>query len=285
MHKQTLSHAKLIFLLAPLTLAVLALTACAGDQPSAPTATPSPQMIESPAPIDRVEVVVAESFPPQYFLLVESGLPNGCVEFERYEVARDGDTVRVTLVNLEPAGSVPCTEEYRTVENNILLGSDFVPGTTYTVMVNDVSETFVTQGSAPAPGQVAALDNSFQLEAGQTALIEPQGPIVEFVEVVEDSRCPADVTCIWEGRAVILIRISSSGDVLGFGIQELTLEAGLVDPVNDSVEGVSDSYLFELVALDPYPQTTNKDADAQEEQPGYTATLVVSHGDAVNLDQ
>ncbi len=268
-------------------LLILALTACADDgQSSAPTATPSPQMIEALAPIDKAEILVAESFPPQYFVLVESGLRNGCVEFDRYEVTRDGDTIHVTIINLEPAGNVPCTEEYRTVENNIPLGSDLTSGVTYTVLVNDVTETFVAQGSAASPDQIsAALDNSFQLEIGQTALIEPQGPIVEFVEVVEDSRCPTGVACVWAGRARILIKVSSSGDVLGFGIQELTLEAGLVDPANNSVQGVFDSYLFELVALDPYPGATDKGGDAQKEPPDYTATLIVSHGDAVNLER
>ena len=269
-------------------LLILALTACAGgqplaptNQPSAPTATPSSLVIEALAPIDRVEVIIAESFPPQYFVLVESGLPKGCAEFDRYTVTRDGDTIHVEIVNMETAGDVVCTEEYRTVENNIPLGSDLEPGATYTVLVNDVVETFVAQGSAASPDQIpVALGNSFQLEVGQTALIEPQGPIVEFVEVVEDSRCPSDVVCVWEGRAVILIRVSSSGDALGFGVRELTLEAGQVDPANNSVQGVFDLYLFEFVDLDPYPQTSD-----QKEQPGYTATLVVSHGDAVNQGQ
>ncbi len=266
-------------------LLILASTACAGGQPSAPTVAITPQAVDVLAPIDRVEILVAESFPPQYFVLVESGLRNGCVEFDRYEVTRDGDTIHVAIINLEPAGDMACTEEYRTVESNIPLGSDFAPGTTYTVLVNDVTETFVTQGSATSPDQtLAALDNPFQLKAGQTALIEAQGPIVEFVEVVEDSRCPTGVECVWAGRARILIRVSSSGDALEFGIQELTLEAGLAGPANTGVQGVFDSYLFELVALDPYPGES-KGADAQEEQPGYTATLVVSHGDAINLNR
>ncbi len=45
-----------------------------------------------------------------------------------------------------------------------------------------------------------------------------------------------------------------------------------MDAASDSVEGVYDTYLFELPALDPYPQAT----DEGEEQPDYTATLVVS---------
>ncbi|MCP4544192.1 MAG: hypothetical protein GY832_44335 [Chloroflexi bacterium] len=257
-------------------LLILAITACARNQSPAPADTITPQAVDVLASIDRVEILIAESFPPQYFLLVESGLPNACVKFDRYTVTREGDTIRVAVINQERA-DIGCIEVYETVENNIPLGSDLEPGTTYTVLVNDVTETFITQGSEPALDQtLTELNNSFQLEVGQTALIEPQGPIVEFVEVVEDSRCPTDVVCVWAGRARILIRVSSSGDVLGFGIQELTLEAGLVDPTSNSVEGVFDSYLFELVTLDPYPGKTDKGGNTQEEQPNYTATLVVS---------
>ena len=280
-------------------IAVLAtvLVACDGSETAPPgiteqTEVPSPQASETPAeskepkmvevlaPIDRVEILVAESFPPQYFVEVESGLRNGCEEFDRYEVERKGETITVTVTNLEPAAKdIACTEEYRTVMSNVPMGSDFEPGRTYTVLVNDVTETFVTQGSAPGPGPVsAALGSPFQLKVDQTALIEPQGPMVDFMEVVEDSRCPTGAACVWAGRARILIRVSSVGDVLGFGIQDLTLEAGQVDLAKDSVEVVYDTYLFELLALDPYPQAT--EGDAQPEQPDYTATLVVSKVEA-----
>ncbi len=287
-------------------IAVLAtvLVACGGSETTTPgntaqTQVPSPQVSETPAeskepkmvevlaPIDRVEILVAESFPPQYFAEVESGLRNGCVRFDRYEVERKGETIKVTVTNLEPAAKdIACTEEYRTVMSNVPMGSDFEPGRTYTVLVNDVTETFVTQGSAPAPGPgpvSATLGSPFQLKVDQTALIEPQGPMVDFMEVVEDSRCPTGAACVWAGRARILIRVSSVGDVLGFGIQDLTLEAGQVDPAKDSVEGVYDTYLFELLALHPHPQAT--EGDAQPEQPDYTATLVVSKVEAAPTPQ
>ncbi|MEE9161988.1 MAG: hypothetical protein V3U35_03365 [Candidatus Neomarinimicrobiota bacterium] len=103
-------------------------------------------MIVVLAPILSVEVQVAESFPPQYFLQVESGLPNGCVEFDGYEVERRGETITVSVTNLEPADrDTPCTEIYRTVMTSIPLGSDFESGRTYTVLVNDVTETFSAQ--------------------------------------------------------------------------------------------------------------------------------------------
>lgn len=110
----------------------------------------------------------------------------------------------------------------------------------------------------------ARLDNPFQLQPGQTASLEAQKLSVEFVEVVEDSRCPRGVLCTWAGQALILVRVSgSSGD------QELTLQLG----PRDSVAGVYDGYLFELTALEPYPQAPGKDSPPQ---PPYTATLLVS---------
>ena len=44
-----------------------------------------------------------------------------------------------------------CAEIYRTVESNIALGSEFEGGKTYTVRVNDVTETFVAQDSEAQP--------------------------------------------------------------------------------------------------------------------------------------
>ena len=88
-------------------------------------------MVEVPAPIDSVEINIAESFPPQYFVAVKSGLPNACYEFDRYEVDRDGETVRITVTNLKPEEPMVCAEIYGTVESNIALGIDFDGGKTY----------------------------------------------------------------------------------------------------------------------------------------------------------
>ena len=106
--------------------------------------------------------------------------------------------------------------------------------------------------------------------AGQTAKLEPDGPWVEFLEVVEDSRCPPDVVCIQAGRARIKIRVSSPADALGFGTQELTLEVGSVDHNAGTVTGASGVYLFKASVLDPYAQSS------VQKPPDYTATLTVT---------
>jgi hypothetical protein len=119
-----------------------------GPLPLAPTKAPEPDpaTVAVPAPIDRVGVQVMESYPPQYNLVVASGLPNSCVSFGGYSLSREGFVIKVEVTNFEPATLVtPCDEVYGLVETAIPLGSDVVPGETYTVVVNDVTTTFVAQ--------------------------------------------------------------------------------------------------------------------------------------------
>jgi hypothetical protein len=97
------------------------------------------------APIDGLDVLVLESFPPQYMLNVRAGLPGGCARQDSHSVSRVGDTITVTVLNSMPNGDPPCTKIYGTYELNINLGSDFISGSTYTVHVNDQTTTFRAQ--------------------------------------------------------------------------------------------------------------------------------------------
>jgi hypothetical protein len=59
-----------------------------------------------------------------------------------------------------------------------------------------------------APAEVNAnLGEEFSLSIGQTAVIKGQGLQITFEDVIEDSRCPANVTCIWAGRDSSIIKI------------------------------------------------------------------------------
>ncbi|MPZ97872.1 MAG: hypothetical protein GEU80_00820 [Dehalococcoidia bacterium] len=102
----------------------------------------------APAPIDDAELLIRESFPPQYAVLVTSGLPSGCAEFESIDVERDGTKFEVTVLNRIPdSDDVACTMIYGTVQNTVELGSDLVSGTEYTVDINDGAKvlTFTAQ--------------------------------------------------------------------------------------------------------------------------------------------
>ena len=84
--------------------------------PRQPTGVVPTDMVKVPAHIESVEIIVAESFPPQYFALVVSGLPNGCVEFYGHEETRAGNAITIIVTNLEPMPSEPvaCTAIYLT---------------------------------------------------------------------------------------------------------------------------------------------------------------------------
>jgi hypothetical protein len=108
------------------------------------TAIPLPRHPE-PAPIDGVEVLTLESFPPQYMLTVKAGLPSGCAEPLSHEVLpRQGNLIRVVVLNSLPDNAI-CTAIYGMYDLNINLGSDFTSGQTYTVRVNEREVTFKAQ--------------------------------------------------------------------------------------------------------------------------------------------
>lgn len=71
---------------------------------------------------------------------------------------------------------------------------------------------------------------------GQTAYVG--GPRVTPLSVVEDSRCPADVTCIWAGRVIVRARVAG-------GAWERTMDLTLGEP-----QQVADGML-ELVSVTP----------------------------------
>ena len=65
--------------------------------------------------------------------------------------------------------------------------------------------TYATQSSD------APLEKDFELRPGQTITITGTGSRVTFEAVVEDSRCPAGVQCIWAGNARVTLRVGPAG--------------------------------------------------------------------------
>ncbi len=90
-------------------------------------------------------------------------------------------------------------------------------------------------------------DATITLRVGGSSQVNPDLR-VSFVEVVEDSRCPASVACVWQGNGAIRLDITT-----GQGAQSVTLNTagGASFPREASVSG----YTFTLVELDPQRQT------------------------------
>lgn len=124
-----------------------------GGEPVAQDPSPLPSEMDTvlvPAPIVKVgEVVIAESFPPQYFVQITSAQPNGCNRDAGWEVEIEGTSVAVTVSNSEPAdlSVVLCIAQYSETTNNVRLGSDeFQSGVEYSLTVNgEAHGTFVAQ--------------------------------------------------------------------------------------------------------------------------------------------
>lgn len=67
---------------------------------------------------------------------------------------------------------------------------------------------FLAGCSAETEAVKANLGQEFSLSLGQTVVIEGEELELKFLEVINDSRCPKDVTCIWQGQASCLVEIT-----------------------------------------------------------------------------
>lgn len=93
--------------------------------------------------------------------------------------------------------------------------------------------------------------NQFQLRPNQTAS-EPNNIDVKFLNVTDDSRCPSDVTCIWQGKSTITINVVKSSQNVG----NFSLTSGLGDK-NATVQ-ILDGYFLHLTKIEPYPKSGTK---------------------------
>jgi len=96
------------------------------------------------------------------------------------------------------------------------------------------------------PGEVQAdLGEEFSLSIGQSAVIAGEDLSIRFEEVVEDSRCPKGVQCVWEGRAVSTLEMTETGT----SYQITLTESGLTEEYGRETYG---EYQLSF-RLEPYP--------------------------------
>ena len=110
---------------------------------------PSVETITALSPIESVELLIMESYPPQYALYVISALPKGsaCSWFNGYDVASPyPGRIEVEITHHEVTGLRICTADYPIVETSVPLDLDFEPGRKYEIVVNgETVETFEAQ--------------------------------------------------------------------------------------------------------------------------------------------
>ena len=91
---------------------------------------------------------------------------------------------------------------------------------------------------------------------GETVVLK--GVSIKFLEVVEDSRCPKGVDCIWAGRAIVKVEVTSNGKT-----EEKTLLFGEVRPGEEKNTNLFSSAKFAIngLTLNPYPTSESSGKD------------------------
>ena len=67
------------------------------------------------------------------------------------------------------------------------------------------------EGVKGQPQVQAVLKKPFSLSLGETALLKEERLSVEFLGVLEDTRCPIDTVCIQAGNAALSVRVEQEG--------------------------------------------------------------------------
>ncbi|MCK4632261.1 MAG: hypothetical protein KAT79_03260 [candidate division Zixibacteria bacterium] len=122
--------------------------------------------------------------------------------------------------------------------------------------VNPINPYQAPQQTPPVPGY----GTLFEIEEGNSAVIESDSLEIGFARVVADSRCPANVVCIWQGEATIELWIDGPGfDLTTISVSIEGLIGNLRTPNDRSVDTLG--YLITLVNLDPYPKIPDHPGD------------------------
>lgn len=131
--------------------------------------------------------------------------------------------------------------------------------TIFTVMLTLILLSQIAH-SATLPN-VVSLGHEFTLKQGKRVNVRGTKLKIRFVSVVEDSRCPIGVQCVWQGNAKANLELTGVGRMRS----HIRLNTGI-----EPKEGQYSDYTVRLVKLTPEPKSGEK-INARE----YQATLIV----------
>ena len=109
------------------------------------------------------------------------------------------------------------------------------------------------------------LEEEFQLGKDGIAFFQSENILIRFSEVTEDSRCPIDVECIWQGRVSIDVNvIKDQQDQVNFILT-------LGENENETLQ-TFDGFYIKLLKVEPYPPFTAHNIDPDQ----YVVSLFVA---------
>ena len=120
-----------------------------------------------------------------------------------------------------------------------------------------VTATAFSQENTDKPLDVPKI--AIKIQLGET--VETNGYSVTFLDVLEDSRCPTNATCVWEGRVRVKVKVEEKDKQ---AVEE-TLIFGKAQPKEQKNHTffTSSKIKLEGIKVTPYP-ATEKDKKENE---------------------
>lgn len=106
-----------------------------------------------------------------------------------------------------------------------------------------------------AQEQVKVPTIAFKVPLGETVQLDDVA--FSLTEILEDSRCPSDVTCVWEGSAKIVLEIEEIGGEKR--TKEVTFQGRKQTVLLETA-----THFYRAIKLAPYPTAATKNKLAYE---------------------
>ena len=149
--------------------------------------------------------------------------------------------------DLPLASVVTAHEAVISIEDGLVTAAQ-IDGLWDVITQSPVARTVTAEEGTSTP-VTALLDSPFELNIGQEAVFGDEGLKITFVDVSEDSRCPAATNCVVSGLAKIRVDVVAGERPLG--MHEFVLDQRTV---GGSARGIG-QYVFSMRELNPYPGT------------------------------
>ncbi|MGD8299972.1 MAG: hypothetical protein PVJ16_08070 [Nitrosopumilaceae archaeon] len=133
-----------------------------------------------------------------------------------------------------------------------------------------VIASLVFQPTAFGDSQTATLQTPFVLSIDEMATIDSD-LVITLLGIEEDSRCPIDVTCVWEGSVKAEINLVNGQTNLG--------NHNIPLAVKDADSQTFDGYFIKIMEVEPYPSSSSPINPSE-----YRVTFLVSKIKATNID-
>jgi hypothetical protein len=120
--------------------------------------------------------------------------------------------------------------------------------------------------ATPAVAQVS-LARPFELAVGQEIVLADTGLHLRFESVLEDSRCPRQVVCVWSGQTRVAVTIWG-----GEAAPETKEFSTFSKPPNTTDTHTMQGLSIKLIKVEPYPDSPDQPIPAG----AYRITLLVT---------